>query len=43
MSRSFRLLAVALISSFALAACTGSPTGVDTPEPTASFDTMPWV
>jgi hypothetical protein len=42
MSRSIRLLAVALISSFALAACTGSPTGVDDPKQ-SSFDTMPWV
>jgi predicted small secreted protein len=40
MSRTIRVLAVALISSFALAACTGSPTGVD--EPTKSADTMPW-
>ncbi len=43
MTRSIRLLAVALISSFALAACTGSPTGVDDPKTTASFDSMPWV
>ncbi len=43
MSRSIRLLAVALISSFALAACTGTPTGVDDSQPTASYDTMPWV
>jgi hypothetical protein len=43
MSRTIRVLAVALISSFALAACTGSPTGVDDPKPTASFDTIPWV
>jgi hypothetical protein len=43
MSRSIRLLAVALISSFALAACTGSPTGVDDSQQSASFDTMPWV
>ena len=42
MSRSIRLLAVALISSFALSACTGSLTGVDDPQPSASFDTMPW-
>ncbi len=41
MSRSIRLLAVALISSFALAACTGSPTGVDEPAP-ANIDSMPW-
>lgn len=40
MSRTIRVLAVALISSFALAACTGSPTGVDAPAP--AMDTMPW-
>jgi hypothetical protein len=40
MSRTIRVLAVALISSFALAACTGSPTGVDAPAP--AMDTIPW-
>lgn len=43
MTRSFRLLAVALISSFALAACTGTPTGIDDSQQTTSYDTMPWV
>jgi hypothetical protein len=41
MTRTFRLVAVALISSFALAACTGSPTGVEAPQQ-ASMDTIPW-
>jgi hypothetical protein len=40
MPRTIRVLAVALLSTFALAACTGSPTGVTDPAP--AFDTMPW-
>jgi hypothetical protein len=42
MTRTIRVLAVALISSFALAACTGSPTGVADPAPSANMDTIPW-